>query len=93
MLGGDRRRPFPGCLASARLAGDTERVEQPLVSIVPLGTLPACVLEEDAAEGLLTGEERRQSEVAGIRQLLPRVYDVIDFAVLLSRTRPDVRDG
>ena len=83
MLGGHGRRPLHRLPPRAPVTRDRKGIEQALVRFVPLGALPARVLEEHGAQLLLAGVEGRHPQVAGAGDLLARVDDVVDLAVLL----------
>ena len=90
VFGCDGRRPFLRCPAAAVCPGYVQRTEQIQVGLVPLGTFPSRVLEEDGAQLLLARMEWGEPQIAGVGHLLARVDDVVDLAVLLGGAGADV---
>ena len=90
VLGGHDRRPLHGLPAGPHLTRHLQGVEEARVRLVPLGPLPSRALEEPGPQLALPRVERRQPQVPGAGDLLARVDDVVDLAVLLRRPGPHV---
>ena len=90
VLGVDDRRP-PARVPLRRPAVDAVLVDQLRVRLVPVRALPSGRLEEDRAERLLAGVERRQPDVAIRRPLLAGMDDPVGLVEPLGGPRAHVR--